>query len=150
MKTFGASRAFFHVYTVPCTQPGSFGYCCIWRPTVALRCANILLQVLILASHHRIYVASYEMFASDFMGVLHQKALMPSPRNEIMLFTDTFPEVGEAEALIWAHDLLYKIVFLFLPCLGGEKKKAEPYLLSDAIFMPLDQRLAGHQFDACN
>lgn len=160
MKTSEASRAHIltSVCTVPCAKPGSSGFCCIWRPTITLKCANILLQVLILSPHCRICVASYEVFwfyrgvASESPNSFTQKAPIPSLRNEIMVFIDIFPEIREAKGLIWAHCLFYKLLFLFLPCL--RKWKAEPYLLSDKNFMPVYQSicqcLAGHQFYVCN
>ena len=84
MKTFGEA-IFPHICTVPRTQPGSLFHCSGWTAPKH-RSANIHLQVLILTTNHKIHSASYEMFRADFMGVLPQKALMPSLGSEITLF----------------------------------------------------------------
>lgn len=78
---------------------------------------------------------------------------LPLPSNEIMLFTDIFPEVWEAEALTWARALLFKFFSNFSSTLKKKKKVPGPTLLSDAIFtifIPPDQCLPGQQFSACN
>lgn len=131
----------------------SFGYRRGWSPTVTPRCANCLLQVLILAPACRIYGASCEMFSPDFMSVWHRKALVPSPGNEILLFTDVFLPKKKGRNKLTVECVIYSRKFCSFSLLRQNKQikqttastkknnTAEPYLLLDAIFMPLDQCL---------
>lgn len=139
MKTFGEA-IFPHICTVPRTQPGSLFHCSGWTAPKH-RSANIHLQVLILTTNHKIHSASYEMFRADFMGVLPQKALMPSLGSEITLFAEVF--LPERRLRLPPECTIYSTKSCFFSSLfkhseknNNKKTATVPYLLLAAVFMP--------------
>lgn len=131
MKTFGEA-IFPHICTVPRTQPGFLFHCSGWTAPKH-RSANIHLQVLILTTNHKIHSASYEMFRADFMGVLPQKALMPSLGSEITLFAEVF--LPERRLRLPPECTIYSTKSCFFSSLFKHSKKKQQQQNSNSTLL---------------